>query len=114
MKTSATPADSEYSVPGDVQLNGRSKSVDSLALEVEEAPLSVPLHPLGIKPLGNQYTATSNARHVIGSFQILPDEILVVTLEYLDSYELRLVGLTCKFLYAFCRSEDLWKALFIE
>lgn len=91
-----------------------SGGIDSLVPVVEESPLSIPLHPLGVKPSGNQYTASSNARHFAGSFQNLPDEILAISLEYLDSSELCLLGSTCKTLYAFCRSDDLWKALFIE
>ena len=90
--------------------------VDSLGAEetIEEESSLIPLHPLGLKPFGNQYAAMSNARWKIGSYQVLPDEILAISLEYLDSFELRLLGSTCKFLYAFCRSDDLWKALFIE
>lgn len=118
MKSSALPADAGYSVALDVQPSGNSGVIvidaEPLALAFEESPLSIPLHPLGVKPSGNQYTATSNARHRIGHFQMLPDEIMAVFLEYLDSHKLRLLGSTCKFLYAFSRSEDLWKALFVE
>ncbi|KAK2628345.1 hypothetical protein QTJ16_002991 [Diplocarpon rosae] len=81
---------------------------------MEESHQTVPHHSLGIKPSGNQYTATEISRNFIGLFAGLPDEILAIFLEYLDSYKLRLLGSTCKFLYAFCRSDDLWKALFIE
>lgn len=88
--------------------------VESMALEQPESLVSIPLHPLGVKPSGNQYTAGSNARHAVGFFQILPDEVLATVLEYLDAHKLALLGSCCKFLYAFCRSEDLWKALFIE
>lgn len=76
---------------------------------------SIPLHPLGIKPLGNQFLASGpNARESAGALQALPDEILAIFLEYLDPRSLRLLGYTCKFLYAFCTSDDLWKALFLE
>jgi hypothetical protein len=44
----------------------------------------------------------------------LPDEVVATVLEYLDALQLDLLGSCCKFLYALCRSEDLWKALFIE
>jgi hypothetical protein len=91
-----------------------SGGIDSLALEQPESLVSIPLHPLGVKPSGNQYTAPSNARHATGFFQILPDEVVATVLEYLDAPQLDLLGSCCKFLYAFCRSEDLWKALFIE
>ncbi|KAK0100303.1 hypothetical protein ONS95_008261 [Cadophora gregata] len=91
-----------------------SGGVESLSLSIEESPNTIPPHPLGVKPAGNQYTASSIAKNSIGSFQAFPDEILAIFLEYLDSYKLRSLGATCKFLYAFCRSDDLWKALFIE
>ena len=79
-----------------------------------ESPYSIPHHPLGIKPLGNQYTATSNGKDAIGRLKLLPDEVLAILLEYFGSFQLRLLGSTCKFLYAFCRSDDFWKVLFIE
>lgn len=82
--------------------------------EIEESSVSIPLHPLGVKPSGNQYTATSNARHAIGVFQLLPDEVVAILLESFDAELLSLLGSTCKFLYAFCRSEEFWKPLFIE
>ncbi|RDL36843.1 Clavaminate synthase-like protein [Venustampulla echinocandica] len=90
---------------------------DCLADSLDDSPglsFSVPCHPLGIKPSGNQYTAASNAKSVTGPFQLFPDEISAIFLEYLDAQQLRLLGSTCKFLYAFCRSDDIWKALFIE
>jgi hypothetical protein len=113
MKSLAIPSDSGHSITVGVHPSGpRLNGVDSLVHE-EESSL-IPLHPLGLKPSGNQYTATSNARYGIGSFQVLPDEIIAVFLEYLDSLGLRLLGSTCKALYAFCRSDDLWKTLLIE
>lgn len=79
-----------------------------------EPTISIPPHSLGVKPSGNQYAATSNARHAIGLFRILPDELIGILLEYFGSSTLMSLGSTCKFLSAFCRVEDLWKALFIE
>jgi hypothetical protein len=117
MKSSVIAAVAGCTIALDVQPIGHSgvvESIDSEPLAVEESSISIPPHPLGVKPSGNQYTATSNARHRVGRFQLLPDEILAISLEYLDSQELRLLGYTCKFLHAFCRSEDLWKTLFIE
>jgi hypothetical protein len=76
---------------------------------------SIPSHPLGIKPLGNRYLfAGSSARQFIGTFQALPEEILTHLLEYLDQQALRLLGYTCKFLFAHCVSDELWKSLFLE
>ena len=112
MKSSVIPADAGYSAYVDVQPSGGVES-ESLELE-EESPNSIPHHPLGIKPLGNQYTATSNGKDAIGPFKLLPDEVLAILLEYFDSSQLCLLGSTCKFLYAFCRSDDLWKTLFIK
>ncbi|EKD17233.1 hypothetical protein MBM_04810 [Drepanopeziza brunnea f. sp. 'multigermtubi' MB_m1] len=89
----------------------------STVISLEDLPLhAIPQHPLGVKPSGNQYAAAavSISRNFIGSFRGLPDEVLAVFLDYLDSYTLRLLGSTCKFLYAFCRSDDLWKTLFVQ
>jgi hypothetical protein len=86
----------------------------SIRDEANEGP-AVPLHPLGIKPLGNLYFSSgSNARASIGSLQALPDETVAVLLEYLDQSTVRQLGYTCKFLFAFCSSDDLWKSLFLE
>lgn len=109
MKSATIPADSGYSASINVPLSGGVES-----LELEESQNSIPHHPLGVKPLGNLYTASSNAKHCTGPFQILPDEILALLLETFDPLQLRLLGSTCKFLHVFCKSDDLWKALFIE
>lgn len=86
-----------------------------LADEVLEASHSIPPHPLGVKPSGNQYSAVVISKNCIGpAFKSWPDEILALFLEYLEPCELLLLGSTCKFLHAFCRAEDLWKTLFIE
>ncbi|KAF7549869.1 hypothetical protein G7046_g8202 [Stylonectria norvegica] len=76
---------------------------------------SIPPHPLGIKPLGNQYLHHGpNARRSIGVWNVLPDEVLMVVFEQFDAPELLKLGHTCKFLYAFCHSDEIWKPLFLE
>ncbi|KAI1277138.1 hypothetical protein F5Y07DRAFT_364191 [Xylaria sp. FL0933] len=76
---------------------------------------SIPIHPLGVKPLGNQYFANvPNARRHIGVVSQLPDEMILHLLEYLDTASLRKLASTCRFLYAFGQLDDLWKALFLE
>ncbi|KAK1711086.1 F-box domain-containing protein [Colletotrichum lupini] len=105
--------------------NGRTNShadntslddYDSKALEnAVTSTESIPTHPLGVKPLGNQYLSDRpNARKHIGYLKILPDEALMLLLEYLDEDRLRKLGYTSRFLYAFCRSDDLWKTLFLQ
>lgn len=44
-------------------------------LTEDQLGLESPVHPLGIKPLGNKLLSlgTSDARDVIGAFQALPD-----------------------------------------
>jgi hypothetical protein len=75
----------------------------------------IPPHPLGIKPLGNKYFSTSgDARTLMGTLQVLPDEMLMQLLEYLDPQSLRLLGHTCKFLFACCMADDIWKTIFLE
>ncbi|KAK3300948.1 uncharacterized protein B0H64DRAFT_334574 [Chaetomium fimeti] len=76
---------------------------------------SVPPHPFGIKPLGNKYFFNGeDARTSLGVLQIVPDEILMQFLEYLDARTLRLFGYTCKFLLGCCMADDIWKAIFLE
>ncbi|KAL1958712.1 hypothetical protein VTO42DRAFT_3831 [Malbranchea cinnamomea] len=81
---------------------------------IEVLPEAIPAHPLGVKPSGNGLMAPWHLRSSIGYLQILPDELILSLLETLDSADLRALGATCKALYAFTRSEELWKALFIE
>lgn len=114
MRNSRVAVDSGItsSLEGDVsQFRGAG---ESLTHEVDAPVTAIPSHPLGVKPSGNAYTASSNARDATGPFQILPDEILFILLEYFQPDLLLRLGATCKFLYAFTRSEELWKTLFIE
>ena len=97
---------------GNNGINGTDGDVHyhDLATEAE-----IPLHPLGIKPLGNLYLASGpNARNSIGTLQALPDEMLAILLEYFDQLTVRRLSYTCKFLSALCSSDDVWKALFLE
>ncbi|KAK1978041.1 F-box domain-containing protein [Colletotrichum cereale] len=105
--------------------NGRinTQSDNSNGLDYDSKPFknavtfneSIPTHPLGVKPLGNQYLSDRpNARKHIGYFETLPDEALMILLDYLDQERLRKLGSTCKFLYAFCHFDDLWKSLFLQ
>lgn len=76
---------------------------------------SIPSHPLRVKPLGNRYLSHGpNARASVGAWSALPDEVLLLVLELFESSELRRLGSTCKFLYAFCHLEELWKAVFLQ
>jgi hypothetical protein len=84
-------------------------------LDFSETPeVAVPRHPLGVRPSGNVYSAESNDRDVIGSFSILPDELILQLLEYFPGEGLLSIGMTCKAFYAFSRTDDLWKALFLQ
>ncbi|KMU76600.1 hypothetical protein CISG_05743 [Coccidioides immitis RMSCC 3703] len=94
-------------------MNGGHPSI-SQANEAFDNPETIPSHPLGVKPSGNGLTASYNLRSSIGYFGILPDELISLLLESLDVKALRSLGATCKALHAFTRSEELWKAIFIE
>jgi hypothetical protein len=74
---------------------------------------AIPSHPLGVKPSGNALLATWSLRDAIGTFRLLPDELILLLLEYLDGSSLLGIGRTCKAFYAFTRAEELWKALFV-
>jgi hypothetical protein len=94
------------------EANGTSGNQSSDFADTDSA---VPAHPLGIKPLGNRYFWDGPvARDATGVFQLLPDEMLVQLLEFLDPRSLRFLGYTCKYLFAHCISEELWKGLFLE
>lgn len=83
----------------------------------EEADLrieAIPSHPLGVKPSGNALLATWSLRDALGSLRQLPDELVILLLEWLDGPSLLHIGRTCKALYAFTRAEELWKALFVR
>ena len=76
---------------------------------------TIPPHPLGIKPLGSRYFWDGqDARKCLGLLQVLPDEVIMQMLEFLDPKTLRLLGYTCRFLFACCMSDDLWKTVFLE
>lgn len=100
----------------DVDVRGHEEERDGEVKEDigEDASATVPPHPLDIKPSGNAYTATKNIKDHAGLFRRLPDELLMQLLEVLNAADLVRLGSTCKALYAFCRSDDLWKTLFIE
>lgn len=76
---------------------------------------SIPTHPLGVKPLGNRFLSNGpNAKANCGTWGFLPDEMLMLVLEHVDAKSLLRLGSTCKFLFAFCHSDELWKALFLQ
>jgi hypothetical protein len=91
----------------------KTKAMGDEPIEHQDA---VPAHPLEVKPQGNAYAVDSgkSLRHSLGHFEALPDELLVHFLEYLGPRELLTLGGACKFLYAFCKADDLWRPLFVE
>jgi hypothetical protein len=120
MKSSLIPADifePGYTTEQDTPTPGGGGVIiesPPTRVRTEESFIAIPQHPLGVRPSGNKYTATSNAKDSVGIFQLLPDELIAIFLEYLDATELCLLGSTCKYLYTSCRSDDIWKTLFIE
>lgn len=71
-------------------------------------------HPLGVRPSGNALTADQNLCDAIGSFQKLPDELLVALLEWLEAADLRNLGATCRAFYAYTTYDQLWRELWIR
>lgn len=102
----------ELAISPSLGLVSRSE-VQTFSCDAEDFDV-IPHHPLGIKPSGNQYSAVVDLRASIGTFRVLPDEILAVLLEFLVPASLISLGATCKALYAFSVSEELWKILFLE
>jgi len=89
----------------------RLKTAASPPLERDDL---VRRHPLGIKPLGNAFAATTDSKSRAGMFARWPDELLLHFLEGLQVPHLLRLGGSCKALHAFSRSEELWRAIFIE
>ncbi|KAI6791018.1 putative F-box and JmjC domain protein [Hortaea werneckii] len=71
-------------------------------------------HPLGVRPSGNALTSSVNLKAACGTLAALPDELLIQLLETFEAPDLLRLGGTCRALYAFTRSEELWRALFVE
>ncbi|KAI1383228.1 Clavaminate synthase-like protein [Hypoxylon trugodes] len=98
-------------VGGDVTTNGGGLTTPVARISSD----SIPIHPMGVKPLGNQYFASGpTARQSLGLLARLPDEMILQILEYLDIKSLKDIGFTCRFLFAFSQLDELWKALFLE
>lgn len=89
-------------------------TLPSYPLQEDHGVEAIPSHPLGVKPSGNALLADWSLRDAIGTFRRLPDELILLLLEDLDSASLLSIGRTCKALYAFTRAEEIWKALFIR
>jgi hypothetical protein len=78
-----------------------------------EPELAFKAHPLGVKPSGNALAAQDNSSGNMGVFGGLPDETVLVILEWLDSKGLLNLGASCKGLFAYTTGDQLWKDLFI-
>jgi hypothetical protein len=93
------------------------KRVDSLSSDgqdgVSKPELAFKAHPVGVKPGGNSLAASENSASNMGLFGELPDETILVLLEWLDSKSLLRVGASCRGLYAYSTYDQLWKDLFI-
>lgn len=100
--------------PKDYQFSTFNRGDEGFAKPVENVSLTVPHHPLGIKPLGNAFTASRNIKLAAGIFANIPDEIIIQVLDFLDARSLLRLGASCKALYAFCHFDEHWKALFIR
>lgn len=90
------------------------KKLKLQAVKGDGSPATILPHPLGVKPAGNAYTASTNSKAKAGLFAKLPDELLMHFLECLKAQELRSLSQCCKFICAFCYADELWRALFIE
>jgi len=93
------------------------KRVDSSSSDgqdgVSKPELAFKAHPLGVKPSGNSLAASENSASNMGLFGGLPDETVLVLLEWLDSKSLLRVGASCRGFYAYSTCDQLWKDLFI-
>ena len=92
----------------------RLKTNTTAPSSIDDAETLVRRHPLGVRPSGNALTSSINLKPSCGLFAVLPDELLMQFLETLDALHLLRLGSTCKAIHAFTRSEELWRALFVE
>lgn len=92
--------------------SGEAVSNNSLQDQEDLSHDAIPGHPMGVKPSGNALLAVENLRDAIGTFGILPDDLILILLEFLDGSSLLRIGRSCKAFYAFTRAEELWKGLF--
>lgn len=87
------------------------------ALPDEEVSHSAPeihAHRLGIRPSGNGLTESAHARHNIGTFGVLPDEVILTVLEWIEDAQLIVLGKTCRAFFAFTSNDDLWRTLLLQ
>lgn len=87
---------------------------DHERLTEDEGAYGIPPHPLGVKPSGNAYASASNAKDNAGAVALLPDELVFQLLELLTAPELLALGSSCRYFYAFCRADELWRLLFVK
>lgn len=71
-------------------------SIRRTASDPVSGSLTGPIHPLNVKPSGNAYLAERNLKSACGLFGVLPDEVLVQVLGFLDAPALNYLGSTCK------------------
>jgi len=91
-------------LPGDHSYNG-SDDVDDSGMPHA--------HYLGVKPCGNVFVAHKNLTDNMGTFQKLPDETILTVMEWLDSQSLLNIGASCRGLFAYSSTDQLWRELFI-
>jgi hypothetical protein len=93
------------------------ESVNSSSCDGEEGgaqfELAYTAHPLGVKPSGNALAAYENAAGNMGYFGMLPDEAILLLLEWFDSKSLLRLGASCRGFYAYTTFDPLWKDLFL-
>lgn len=104
----------EYREDNIVSRPFKKQKIDSSINQDSQQSTAVQRHPLGVRPSGNAFTSKTNLKASCGVYALLPDEVLAQLLEYLDAADLLRLGATCRALHAFTRSEELWRALFVE
>ncbi|GMG26908.1 unnamed protein product [Aspergillus oryzae] len=70
---------------------------------------AIPGHPLGVKPSGNALLAQENLRAAIGTFNLLPDELILILLEFLDGRSLLRIGQTFSFTW-----QGTWRSTYLN
>ena len=95
-------------------LNSSTPCTVSSDEEVTQSDPQFQAHWLGVRPGGNVLTELARARDNIGTFGTLPDEVILLLLEWLEDVDLIWLGTTCRAFFAFTLNDELWKTLFLQ
>ena len=90
-----------------------SQAEDQTTVSLVDVEFDIQPHPLGVRPSGNALTANEDLRCNLGVLSLLPDQLVLTILEWLDENALLRLGAACRALYAYSTCDQLWRDLWI-